>query len=109
MLTFSFILSALSGFRTNVFNFALSSIGGIFCWIRFRVLFLLPVGAFFVFTIIIYNTYVHPLPSGIQRALSFLPGTWDIRAKEEARVSSEWRDKMTTLFFMEYVEKINNK
>ncbi len=105
VLTFSFILSALSGFRTNVFNFVLSSFGGIFCWIRFRVLFLLPVGAFLVFTIIIFNTYVHPLPTGIQRALSFLPGTWDVRAKEEARVSSEWRDKMTALFYREYFIK----
>jgi hypothetical protein len=105
VLTLSFILSALSGFRTNVFNFALSSIGGIFCWIRFRVLFLLPVGAFFVFGIIIFNTYVHPLPLGIQRALSFLPGTWDPRAEEEARISSEWRDKMTSLFFKEYFMK----
>lgn len=66
---------------------------------------MLPVGVFFVFAIIIFNTYVHPLPLGIQRALSFLPGTWDPQAEEEARISSEWRDKMTSLFFKEYFMK----
>lgn len=55
-------MSAFSGYRTNVFNFVLQSFGGVFCWIRFRVLLLLPVGAFFVFTIIIFNSAVTPLP-----------------------------------------------
>jgi hypothetical protein len=102
---FSFIMTALSGYRTNVFNFVLSSIGGIFCWIRFRVLFLFPVGTFFVFTIILFNSVVTPLPLGIQRSLSFLPGNWDPQAKEEGRISSEWRDKMTSLFYREYFNK----
>ena len=105
LLTFSFVLSALSGYRTNVFNFVVSSLGGVFCWIRFRVLLFLPIGVFFVLAIIVFNNYVRPLPLGIQRALSFLPGSWDPQAVEEARISSEWRDKMTSLFYKEYFMK----
>jgi len=101
----SFVMSAFSGYRTNVFNFVLQSLGGVFCWIRFRVLFLIPVGAFFIFTVIIFNSVVIPLPLGIQRSLSFLPGDWDSQAKEEARISSMWRDKMTSLFYREYFNK----
>jgi hypothetical protein len=34
---------------------------------------------------------IAPLPPNIQRALSFLPGTWEQRYIEDARGSTEWR------------------
>jgi len=34
---------------------------------------------------------ISPLPPNIQRALSFLPGTWEQRYIEDAKGSSEWR------------------
>jgi hypothetical protein len=34
---------------------------------------------------------VSPLPPNVQRSLTFLPGTWDDRYKQDTEVSDEWR------------------
>lgn len=37
---------------------------------------------------------IHPLPPNIQRSLTVLPGTWEQRYKDSARISTEWRTEM---------------
>ena len=37
---------------------------------------------------------VAPLPPNIQRSLSFLPGTWDQRIRDDANESTDWRVEM---------------
>jgi len=44
-----------------------------------------------VFAIVAAHNVGFPLPATAQRALSFLPGTWDEAAKGDAERSSEWR------------------
>jgi hypothetical protein len=44
-------------------------------------------------------------PLALQRGLSFLPGQWEAKAAIEAKGSSEWREKMKTLFYKEYFQK----
>jgi O-antigen ligase len=41
----------------------------------------------------------------LQRALSFLPGDWNPKAKGEANASSDWRGRMKELFYKEYFPK----
>jgi hypothetical protein len=38
----------------------------------------------------VVNT-LHPLPPNVQRSLTFLPGTWEQRYKDDAKGSTEWR------------------
>ncbi len=44
--------------------------------------------------LIVINSAVHPLPLTVQRTLSFLPGDWDLRARDDATGSTEWRLEM---------------
>jgi hypothetical protein len=37
---------------------------------------------------------IHPLPPNIQRSLTFVPGTWEQRYKDDAKGSTEWRVEM---------------
>ena len=44
--------------------------------------------------LIIFNSFIHPLPLSMQRTLSALPGHWDSRAARDASDSTEWRLQM---------------
>lgn len=48
-------------------------------------------GAFAAIGILAFANAIHPLPPNIQRALTFLPGTWEERYKLDAENSTEWR------------------
>jgi hypothetical protein len=48
----------------------------------------------FAIILLISINAVHPLPLGVQRTLSFLPGHWDSRAVKDAEASTEWRLQM---------------
>jgi hypothetical protein len=63
------------------------------------------VGFFSVSGLVLLQGRVFDLPIAMQRALSFLPGEWDAKAVDEAKSSSQWREKMKTLFYKEYFQK----
>ena len=44
-----------------------------------------------IVTLILFNSFIHPLPLSMQRTLSVLPGDWDSRAVKDAAGSTEWR------------------
>ncbi len=48
-------------------------------------------GVFAALVVLAFTNAIHPLPPNIQRALTFLPGTWEERYKLDAAHSTEWR------------------
>ena len=99
------LLCAISGFRNTIFRYGVSLMAGLFAMLRFKALLLLPLLAAAGLAIALTQGSVFNYPRQIQRALSFLPGDWDAKAASEAKGSSEWRGKITTLFFQEFFQK----
>jgi len=44
--------------------------------------------------LILFNSFIHPLPLSVQRSLSSLPGDWDPRSVRDASDSTDWRFQM---------------
>lgn len=105
VLMVSGLLCALSGFRNSVFRFALSLIAGLYATFRWKAFLILPLGLIALAGVALTQGKLAQYPLSMQRALSFLPGNWDPKAKREAGDSSTWREKMSTLFFAEYFSK----
>ena len=99
------LLCAISGFRNTIFRYGVSLMAGLFAMLRFKALLLLPLAAAAGLAIALTQGSVFNYPLQIQRALSFLPGDWNAKAASEAKGSSEWRGKITTLFFQEFFQK----
>jgi hypothetical protein len=99
------LLCAISGFRNTIFRYSVSLMAGLFAMMRFRAFLLLPLGAAAGLAIALTQGKVFDYPLQIQRSLNFLPGDWDAKATREAKDSSEWRGKITTLFFREFFQK----
>lgn len=104
-LILGFFLTAISGFRSFVFNYLVVLAAGLFATARMRVFLLLPLALSGALAIAGTQGTMFEYPAGIQRALSFLPGAWSERAKGEAKGSSEWRQRVRELFFAEYFPK----
>ena len=96
------LLCALSGFRNYIFRYGLAVAAGLFATMRFRALFLLPVLTVAALAVGWTQGAVFNYPITVQRALSFMPGNWDVKAVNEAKASTDWRRKITELFFKEY-------
>ena len=99
------LLCAISGYRTNIFRYGVSFMAGLFSMVRFKALLLLPLVAAAGLAVAFTQGSVFNYPLQIQRALNFLPGDWDAQATSEAKQSSEWRGKMSDLFYKEYFSK----
>lgn len=99
------LASALSGFRSSVFRYFLALFTGLFCTMRMKAFLLLPLCAAAAFAVALTQGSVFEYPLALQRALSFIPGNWDAKAVGEASGSSEWRDRIKTLFYTEYFPK----
>ena len=99
------VICAASGFRSTVVGYSIAMFGALYTTLRSRALLLIPLPIMAGFTIALTQGSVFDYPLALQRGLSFLPGQWDAKASNEAKGSSEWREKMKTLFFKEYFEK----
>ncbi len=105
LVLFGGILCAVSGFRNTVFRYFLSLLAGLFAYMRWRALLVIPAVIGAALAISLTHGKIFHYPLALQRALSFLPGEWDFMAKRSAEGSSEWRGKMKELFFKEYFPK----
>ena len=105
MLMASGLLCALSGFRNSVFRFGLSLLAGLFATVRWKAFLVFPLGLIALAGVAFTQGRGLNYPIAMQRALSFFPGDWDAKAKQEAGDSSKWREKITTLFYAEYFAK----
>ena len=99
------ILCAASGFRSTVVGYSVAFFGAIYTTLRSGALFLLPLPTLAALVIALTQGTVFNYPLALQRGLSFLPGQWEAKATVEANSSSEFREKMKTLFYKEYFEK----
>lgn len=99
------LLCAMSGFRNTIFRYGLAMASGLFATVRFRALLLLPLLVGAALIVGLTHGTVLNYPITVQRALSFMPGTWDAKAVEEAEGSSKWRLRIRELFFKEYFSK----
>jgi hypothetical protein len=81
----------MSGFRNSLIGVGLTFFIGIaYRSGSFGVL-LSTFGGFTAIVLLALINVIHPLPPNIQRSLTFLPGTWEERYKEDAKGSTEWR------------------
>lgn len=104
-LLLGFVLTAISGFRSFIFNFIVVLTSGLYATARTKAVLLLPLALAGALIIAGTQGTVLNYPAGIQRALSFLPGAWNQRASQEAKTSNEWRQRIRDLFFAEYFPK----
>ena len=101
-LLLSAILTAIAGFRSMVVRLFLSSLTAFYATARSGAFLLAFVGVLLGFGLVLLQGKVFDFPLSMQRALSFLPGDWDPKAALEAKASSEWRDRMKSLFYKDY-------
>ena len=99
------LLCAISGFRNTVVKYVISVIAGLFGSIRWRALIILPILLLAALAASLMQGRVLEYPLAMQRALSFLPGDWNPKAKTEADASSNWRLRMKELFYRDYFFK----
>jgi hypothetical protein len=89
------VLILLSGFRSQLLTAAVIFIlSGYFrkgIWDVITSLAGLSIAAI---TLILFNSFIHPLPLAMQRTLSTLPGSWDSIAAKDAESSTLWRLEM---------------
>lgn len=105
MLMASFFATAFSGFRSAMFNYAALFAAGLYATARAKALLLLPLAVGLALMIAGTQGSIFKYPRSIQRALSFLPGQWDMAVTKEGKGSNEWRGRIRELFFNEYFHK----
>lgn len=99
------LFCALSGFRNTIFRYGLSIMAGLYATLRFKSLIVLPLMAAVALAVAFTQGKGLEYPLQIQRALAFLPGDWNAKARNEAEGSSKWRKKIDELFYKEYFGK----
>lgn len=88
---FAIFGALISGFRSQLALAALTFAFGIFYWNGIRgVIAGAMVGIVSLIFLIAINAF-YPLPGKVQRALSFLPGSWEQRYVDEGKDSTDWR------------------
>jgi hypothetical protein len=91
LIVLSLVCALIGGFRSGFAAIILTYIVG--TWYRGGFISVL-VGSFlgtgFIALIAAINLMA-PLPPNVQRSLTFLPGTWEQRYKDDAKSSTEWR------------------
>lgn len=85
------VAAALSGFRISIVTVGLTFLLGIIYRNGFGGVAASLLGGIGGLALLAVINTLHPLPPNMQRALTFLPGTWEERYKQDAEGSSEWR------------------
>lgn len=91
LLVVTVVAAALSGFRNAVVTIGLTYFVGLLYRGGFGAMLIAVFGGILGVIFLAVGNMVAPFPPNIQRALSFLPGTWEERYVDDAEGSSEWR------------------
>ena len=91
LLLLSLMAAAISGYRNVIVSVGLTYLIGIIYRNGFAGVVLAAFGAIGGVALIAVVNSIHPLPPNIQRSLTFLPGTWEERYKDDTLGSNEWR------------------
>ncbi|RYD32991.1 MAG: hypothetical protein EOP87_11850, partial [Verrucomicrobiaceae bacterium] len=94
LILITMVAAGISGFRTAVILTGLIYLLAIYYRGR-MIQVIISLGCFGLALagLAVFNA-VAPLPPNIQRALTFLPGTWEQRYKDDAQGSTDWRVEM---------------
>lgn len=90
----AFLLAALSGYRNQIALVGLIFLVGVCYRGGTKSLIASCMIGVVSLTMLAFVNAVAPLPPNIQRAMSFLPGTWDQELAESGANSTEWRLEM---------------
>jgi hypothetical protein len=91
-----------SGFRSALVNVLTAFVAAGIRDLRSGVFALLPLIALFLFGLSVVNSQFVHLPKQVQRALSFVPGTWDAEMAHDAAGSNEFRREAWGLWIHGY-------
>ncbi len=83
--------SMLAGFRNGIITVGMTFMLGVAYRTGARGFIVSSFAAIFAVALLAAVNVISPLPPNIQRTLTFLPGTWEERYKQDAEGSSEWR------------------
>ena len=92
LLILAAVLSAmLSGFRNGIITVGMTLMLGVAYRSGAKGFVASTFAGVFAVALLAAVNVIHPLPPNIQRTLTFLPGTWEQRYRDDAKGSSEWR------------------
>lgn len=91
LMLIALVAALMGGFRNGVATVGLTLLLGIAYRSGMPGLIASLVGAGCGLGLLAVVNLVHPLPPNIQRSLTFLPGTWEQRYRDDADGSTEWR------------------
>ncbi len=94
LILFSIGGAAYSGYRSQMAAVGLTYLVGVFYQGGIRQTVLSLVLGVFGIVVLAFSNLIVPLPPNVQRALTFLPGTWEQRYKDDAKGSTEWRTEL---------------
>ena len=94
LVIFTLVAASFSGYRSQIAAVGLTYFVGV-CYRGGFVQVMLSsfAGALLVCLLAAVNL-LNPLPPNIQRALTFLPGTWEQRYKDDVKTSNDWRTEI---------------
>lgn len=94
LVVFTLVAAAASGYRSQIAAVGLTYFVGL-CYRGglTHIIFSSIAGALFVSLLATVNLF-NPLPPNIQRSLTFLPGTWEQRYKDDTKGSNDWRTEI---------------
>jgi len=91
LLLFVIFGAAFSGFRSAVVTAGTLLLVGLACRGGVTSLFTAALGGIAAVTLLAVVNLIHPFPPNVQRALSFIPGTWEAKYVDDATGSTDWR------------------
>ncbi len=86
--------AAVSGYRSQLATVCATYIVGTYYRGGLRSLLVAGFLGAMAIVLLALTNLIAPLPPNVQRALTFLPGTWEERYKRDSEQSSEWRMEM---------------
>jgi hypothetical protein len=93
------ILAALSGYRAFVAQIAMGIVLAAYARSKATLLLVCLCGFFGIGALVFIHHEIAELPLPMQRALSWLPGDWDWRTKEDAEGGFGWRTQIRDYYF----------
>ena len=94
LVLFTVLGAAYSGYRSQLAAVGLTYFIGVFYRGGITQLFLSVILGVAGIVMLAFVNLITPLPPNVQRALTFIPGTWEQRYKDDAKGSTDWRTEL---------------
>lgn len=94
LVIFTLVAAAFSGYRSQIAAVGLTYFVGLCYRGGFAQVILASFVGMLLICLLAAVNLLNPLPPNIQRALTFLPGTWEQRYKDDVKISNDWRTEI---------------